>query len=258
MRVLVFDVPLNASGIRRAHRQGGIALLPLKGRHSSAVPLDPLRRFDLRLLDQPGDCHCPRQSAKNVQMVRNDTQAQRWAFDGLKRPNQIRLELTPQRVVSQKGLAIFGAVDHVHQDVRQRLRHAIVPMIAAKRGAGRLPGSSHLQPQRGEILEPRSERSAGLGILADQICVSKEAQRAETNPHCPRLPHVGSGQYALCRPLIRSPSLSVFRRSESEERHGPSDNLQRMRLSECGNRSAVGPSVSKKAPDPGSLTRSGR
>jgi hypothetical protein len=101
----------------------------------------------LHRLNEPGDRHRPRESAKNVQMVRDHAQTERRAFNSLKRPDKIRLKLAPQRDVPQKRLAILGAVD-----IRQRLRQAIVPVMANERGAGGLPGSSYLEPQRGEIL----------------------------------------------------------------------------------------------------------
>jgi hypothetical protein len=122
MHLLRVDIPNQRLQIRRPDRKRTIPALPREPRQRRRLRLQPSRRRRFHLLHQLRHTHRPRQSNREMHVIRDAPNPIAFAPRIPHQRRQIQIKLRTHGLI-QNRRAIFRAEDHMNQNKREGLRH---------------------------------------------------------------------------------------------------------------------------------------
>jgi hypothetical protein len=121
--LLVGDIRFNLLDCRRTDGESAVARLPLKIVQVRPLSFDPFRRRLLDFLQQVGHRHCAGEMAKDMDVVFNCVDLQRWTTEIIERPNEVTIESLTKRRIFEKRSAVLRAEYDMNQDFGEGLGH---------------------------------------------------------------------------------------------------------------------------------------
>jgi hypothetical protein len=165
VRDLCIDVPHQCHPITQPHRERRIPALPAELRKLRPLRLDPFGRRHLEPLHHSRDRFRPSNKQGNMDVVGDSTNPHANVFGAIEDRSQIRVHLRSDCIV-QKRTPRLRTEYHVHQHIRERLRHgceysaSLQPaMVSTHPDLGlcpRLPITRAFSPQTSTLTHRRS------------------------------------------------------------------------------------------------------
>jgi hypothetical protein len=124
MRLLVIDVLDQSIQIRRSYRKRPITTLPRELRQLRRLGLEPFGRGCFKSFYQLRQIRRPRQTNREMHMVRYSANAITFAFQIAGNGSQICIKRRPYRTIENR-FPIFCTENDVNQNKRERLRHRV-------------------------------------------------------------------------------------------------------------------------------------